>query len=147
MKIGKIWKYVLTIVLLLVPATGAVLSYRGFCFGQARFLSDTELIKSTVQTLAGKNLMIIDSSDFAIQQFFHSFPNCCSVDRFPDERKLIDVLTGWNTAKVEVNFERSKKYSSVSGEKYYKEFVSVSACGEVLKITHGTGTPTLEIAR
>jgi hypothetical protein len=144
----KIIKYVFMAMLLLAPSAATVMSYHGFCFSQGRFLNDTEMIEPTVRALAEDKDMNIDSSPDAIKDFLQRNPDCCAVDRYPDWRGWLDVVTGWNTSEVEVNFERNpKRLSRENYEKYYKRYVSVSACGNVLKRGPGTSTPTLETAR
>jgi len=145
-----LWKrllgYALVIAIIAMPAA-VLLSQQGFCFAQARFVSDAEMIEAAVRGIAGSNRMAIDASDAAIKAFLRSNLNCCAVDRQPGRRTFVDVLTGWNIAEVEVNYERSSARPSLQTERYYKHYVSVSACGEFLKTDHGTATPTLETAR
>jgi hypothetical protein len=141
----RLIKYALTTVLLLTPITATVLSYNGFCFSQGRFLSDAEMIEPAVRALAENNYMSIDSSEGSVKDFLVRNPDCCAVDRYPDRRSSLDVLTGWNISEIEVNFESNPKFLSRQNyEKYYKRYVSVSACGKFLKYGPGTSTPTLE---
>jgi len=142
----RITKYALTVVLLLVPTSAAVLSAEGFCFDRWRFLSDAEMIEPVVRTLAEQNQMAIDSTESAIREFLRGNPYCCAVDRHPDRRNWLDVLTGWNIAEVEVNFEMNPKRTYLRGENFYKRYVSVSACGKFLRYGRGTSTATLETA-
>lgn len=140
-------KVTLAIVLLLMPITAALLSDSGFCFSQSRFLSDEEMIKPAVRVLAQGDYMSIASSEDSINDFLRRNPDCCAVNRYPSLRTWLDVLTGWNTSEIEVNFERNPKFMSAENfEKYYKQYVYVSACGEFLKRGPGTSTPTLENA-
>lgn len=112
------------------------LSSQGYCFGEMRYLTDGELIAGAVRHL--KRDISFDGSEQAIQKFYEKNPNCCDVDRKPARRSLLDELTGWNFAEVEVNFERIGR-----GSMGYRSYVSVSACGEGLK-SFGESTKTLE---
>jgi hypothetical protein len=138
----RLIRYVLLVAIFAIPAA-VLLSYEGFCFDRARFVGENEMIEAAVRGIAGSNRMAIDASDAAIKDFLRGNPNCCAVDRHPRGRSLLDVVTGWNVAEVEVNYERSSARAS-RAEPYYKQFVSVSSCGQFLKSRYGTGTSTLE---
>jgi len=140
-------KFALAGVLLLTPMTAALLSHSGFCFSQSRFLTDADVIGPAVRALAQGGYMSIGSSEDSVNDFLRRNPDCCAVNRYPSVRTWLDVLTGWNTSEIEVNFERNPKFLSAENfEKYYKQYVYVSACGEFLKRGPGTSTPTLEKA-
>jgi hypothetical protein len=145
--VTKLTKYLAALLLLmLVPTSGAALSYYGFCFRHARFLSDAEIIESAVHGIADSKRMTIDSSDASVKDFLRRYPKCCAVDRHPPLRSWADVLSGWNIAEVEVNYERNLQRPASQAGNFYKQYASVSACGEFLKYRYGTSTPTLETA-
>jgi hypothetical protein len=138
-------KYVLATVLVIVAITAMQFSYEGLCFSHWRFLSDAEMIEPAVRALGRENYIRIDPID--AKDFLLRNPDCCSVNRYPAQRMWLDVVTGWNISEIEVNFERNPKFLSAENyEKYYKQYISVSACGEVLKRGPGTSTHTLEKA-
>ena len=141
----RLIKCTLATALLLTPITGAVLSYHGFCFSQGRFLGDAGMIAPAVLALAENKYITIGSSYASAVDFFRRNPDCCAVDRYPAKRMWLDVLTGWNISEIEVNFERNPKdLSAENFLKYYKQYISVSSCGDVLKYGPGTSTSTLE---
>jgi hypothetical protein len=124
-----------------------VLSFQGFCLTQLRFASDQELIASAVKSLAADGVMLIEPSDSAVADFLRDHPTCCSIDRHPASRNALDVITGWNYSEVEINFEASAQRAAAARARYYKQWMRVDACGNVLTYPAGTGTSTLETAQ
>jgi hypothetical protein len=143
-KVGRMAKYAVATALAILAFVAFGISNEGFCFTQWRFLNDRELIEVTVRTLAEQGQMAIDSSPSSVKEFLNRNPDCCAVDRHPAWRTWLDVMTGWNTLEVEVNFEMNPKRDYSLGENYYKRWISVSACGKFLKYGPGTTTRTLE---
>ena len=77
----------------------------GFCTSKLRYLSDRELIESALRYEAPGRQMMIDGSQESIRDFLQNNPKCCSVDRHPFTRTpVLDVLTGFNTSHVELNY-------------------------------------------
>lgn len=120
----------------------------GYCISQMRYLSDRELIESALRREASYDgLMLIDGSEESIQDFLQKYPKCCGVDRHPPTRNVFDVMTGFNISEVELNYERKGTPEQIKNwGKYRKNFISVDACGPVLKTAYGTSTETLENA-
>ena len=121
-----------------------VLSFQGLCVTRVGFLSDQELIASAVKSLAADGVMQIGPTDAAVSDFLKKHPTCCSVDRHPQSRNVLDVLTGWNYSEAEINFESSVKRAAAIGAQYYKQWIRIDACGKVLTYPAGTATLTLE---
>ena len=129
----------------------------GVCVKQMRFWTDAELILVAVQANAGVTYrdldgrqwrpMAIEPTSESIDTFLKENPRCCSVDRSPDYRGILDVLFGWNIPEVELNYERNRNDPHWSAERYYTQFVAVSTCGEFVKVTKGIGSATPGFAK
>ena len=142
-----------------VLALGALLATQaaGVCVSQQRYWTDEELIEVAVKAHASQSerdlqgrtwrRMAIPSTPEAAQSFLRENPRCCSVDRSPDYRGILDALTGWNAPEVQLNYERSREEPNWRLERYYTQYIAVSTCGEVLKHTKGIGSQTLEYAK
>jgi hypothetical protein len=119
----------------------------GYCISQMRYLSDRELIESALRREAAEEQMLIDGSEKSIRNFLQKHPKCCGVNRHPPNRNVFGVMTGFNISEVELNYERRGTPEQIkSWGRYHKNYVSVDACGPVLKTAYGTGTETLENA-
>jgi len=119
----------------------------GYCVSQMRYLSDRELIESALRHEAAENKMLIDGSEESIRDFLQKHPRCCSVDRHPPTRIILDVMTGFNISHVELNYERrGTPEQLMNWGRYHKNYIAVDACGPVLKPAYGSGTDILENA-
>src|SRR5260221_1099285 len=148
--------WLLAVIALPLCALGAVLAMQaaGVCVGQQRYWTDDELIEVAVRAHASGSVrdlegrtwhhMAIQPTTESVQAFLKENPRCCSVDRSPDYRGIVDVLFGWNAPEVQLNYERSRDDPKWPLEHYYQHFIAVSTCGEVLKNTKGIGSQTLE---
>lgn len=148
---GKAWRVfeAACIAVALLLSGSVALQNTGICMAQMRYWNDSELIAAAVKVNATRSLrnetgrtwsvMNIDGSDDSIAQYLKDNPNCCSVNRWPSYRGLLDVVVGWNVPEVELNYERSAADPRWADEPYYKIFISVSTCGTVMKFNRGIG--------
>jgi hypothetical protein len=141
-------------VLIAIPicALVALLTFQaaGVCVSQQRYWTDAELIEVAVRDqasvvyhdLEGRRwrAMQIEGTPEAVALFLKTNPSCCSVDRSPDYRGILDVLFGWNAPEVQVSYERNRSDPHWSIEPYYTQWIAVSTCGEVRKHTKGWGS-------
>lgn len=135
---------------LCVLATFLALQAGGVCVKEQRYWSDSQLIEAAVTHLAAESLQDIkgrrwratqiEESPAAVTDFLRSHPNCCSVDRAPDYRKILDVALGLNAPEVRVTYERNRDDPHWSVEPFYTRWLAVSTCREVLKSTKGWGS-------
>ena len=125
----------------------------GVCVKERRYWTDSQLIEAAVTHLAAESLqnvkgrrwwaMQIESPE-AVTDFLESHPSCCSVDRDPYYRNILDLVVGWNAPEVQVTYERNRADPRWSVEPFYTQWLAVSTCGEVLKSTKGWGSKTLD---
>ncbi|WP_440534608.1 hypothetical protein [Variovorax sp. YR566] len=132
---------------LCVLATLLAFQAGGACVKQRRYWTDAQLIEVAVTHLASQSYgdlkgrqwrpMKIDESPEAVADFLKSHPNCCSVDRDPYYRNILDVMFGWNAPEVRVTYERNRGDPNRDVEAFYTQWLAISTCGEVLKSTKG----------
>ncbi|QOF80055.1 hypothetical protein [Variovorax sp. 38R] len=124
----------------------------GVCVKERRYWTDSQLIEAAVTHLAAESLQDIkgrrwrttqiEASPEAVTDFLKRHPDCCSVDRDPYYRNILDVVSGWNAPEVQVTYERNRGDPNWSVERFYTQWLAVSTCGEVLKSTKGWGSKT-----
>jgi hypothetical protein len=119
---------------------------------QQRYWTNAQLIEVAVREHANEmyrdldgrewSAMQIEGTPEAVAAFLRTHPSCCSVDRSPDYRGILDVLFGWNVPEVQVSYERNRSDPHWRLEPYYTQWIAVSSCGEVIKHTKGWGSKT-----
>lgn len=139
---------------LCVLATFLALQAGGVCVKERRHWTDSQLIEAAVTHLAAESLqdlkgrrwraMQIGESPEAVTDFLKSHPSCCSVDRDPYYRNILDIVGGWNAPEVRVTYERNRADPHWGAEPLYTKWLAISTCGEVLKSTKGWGSKTLD---
>lgn len=137
---------------LCVLATFLAFQAGGVCVKERRYWTDSQLIEAAVTHLAAESYqeikgrkwraMQIEESPEAVTDFLKSHPNCCSVDRVPYYRNILDIVLGWNAPEVRVTYERYRGDPHWSVEPFYTQWLAVSTCGAVLKSTKGWGSKT-----
>lgn len=147
------WLLAIFVWLPLAFATGnMVVSSNGVCISQMRYWTDDELIEVAVRELAHTRYqsykpMAVADSEASIQEFLKNNPQCCEVDRYPSYRGMLDLLVGWNVPEIEVNYERDARRPATETNRFYKQFVAVNTCGEVMKTGRGIDSATLETTK
>jgi hypothetical protein len=144
----NLWRLVFATIIALAVGCWWYLLDTGYCVSKMRYLSDRELIESALRYEAAGGQMMVDDSEESIRDFLQKNPRCCSVDRHPFTRNpVLDVLTGFNISHVELNYQRQGTPEEIKKRgKFYKQFISVDACGPALRAAYGTDTSTLENA-
>jgi hypothetical protein len=127
---------VLVIAAFFVLGTCAWLMSAGFCFSQARYLTEHELIVSAIRSNASR--MHLDGIEASAEAFVAANPKCCDVDRYPAARSLLDVVTGFNISEVSVTY-RNPYLGQAALEPFYRSYIAVEACGKAIKKVRGTG--------
>ena len=132
--------------------TLVALQAAGVCVKERRYLSDRELMAAAVEFQASRlyrnpegrawKTMRIEGTSEAAAEFLRLHPDCCTVNRSPDYRGLLDLAFGWNVPEVSVNYERNSSDPGWSSEPFYTQWIAVTTCGEVLKSTKGWGSVT-----
>lgn len=122
----------------------------GVCVKQGRYWTDAQLIEVAVnhqvalsyRDLKGREWRAMQIEESPEAAFLKNHPNCCSVDRAPDYRGILDVVSGWNAPEVRVTYERNRGDPNWGAEPFYTQWLAVSTCGAVLKSTKGWGSKT-----
>ena len=128
-RVPHVWRSLFAVI-----SVGAVVAWyclldAGYCFSKGRVLKDQEFIRSTVGFLTPR--MEIEQTEDSVLHFLAQYPNCCSVDRHPETRTWLDVVTGFNVSWVSVTYPDPMKRSAK--EPFYESIVAVESCGKPLR--------------
>lgn len=142
---------------LLLGAAGT-LNATNFCFAQRKFLSEDELVVTTVAALPkyleltqerGKTLLsyMDKSTDFSdvtivnykdVSEFTQQNPGCCRIGRFDGPREPVfppswwTVVSGYAAKIVTVSFKL--RYVSSTGEESFRNdpfYIWIDSCGRI----------------
>jgi hypothetical protein len=110
------------------------LNFTGYCYAEARYLSDDELIKAVI---ANALRHVPDTAEIthysSIDDLLAKNPDCCAVHR--QDRGVFEGLLpgiwvrtfGWYIAAVEVAY----RYRETPSMNYLDSFTLVNACGRI----------------
>ncbi len=114
--------------LLVWPVHRGFQNYRGYCAAQEKYFSDQDFIHAAISHDTAR--MGLDGSPGSIDQFIHSHPHCCRVERHvaflpvPWHARLI----GFDVTTIELTFKLTAD-DVAHGLPYYREEIEVMSCG------------------
>jgi hypothetical protein len=134
--------FIVILMLVALAALGKKLE-DGYCVSQGRILEDEEMIVAALNAIIRQEELKPGTG----KEYLKRNPNCCSVNRHPDRRMLIDILTRDNFSEVEINYKVPDYDKKHIGAEFYMSRSSVSTCGKFIREAYGMSTSTLEKAR
>ena len=109
----------------------ATLNVTGFCYAELRYYSDQDFIDNAARATvkwhhdSDPDTEIYDSLD----EFYKLNPNCCVLRRWSDPFANDFRLLGFYVAVAEISY----KAKNQGLEPFYSSYVSMNACGKVVK--------------
>lgn len=126
-----IWKSVWLVLVAGLLAYAGLRGYRnysGYCFAQARYLSDADFMRAAVRYNAYQ--IYVDDRVNAASAFVASHPECCQVDRTSHLTSgWFARLLGFYWIVVNIAFDVRPDLVTKSENRKYQGYVELNACG------------------
>jgi hypothetical protein len=130
----RLWTIAILVLVAIVAAI-EFLNFTGFCYTNARYLTEEELVDRAIQFAMHRqdpNTMDRNIVYGSLKEFHERNPGCCTLSKWTSTspHPILDRLLGYYVCDAEIYYAAN----TAQNGNFYDLILSVDACGKVLDI-------------